>query len=47
MIQLHHWSLTEIENMVPYEREVYMSLLNDHIKKENERAKEREAKQRR
>ncbi len=32
--------------MIPYEREIYMSLLNDHIKKENERAKEREAKRR-
>ena len=35
MIQLHHWSLTEIENMLPYEREVYLTLLNEHVKEEN------------
>jgi len=45
MIQLHHWSLTEIENMLPYEREVYLSLLNEHVKEENKRM--REAKNRR
>ena len=33
----HKYSLTEIENMLPWEREVYVSLLVDHIKKENER----------
>tara|TARA_Y100000592_G_scaffold97004_1_gene166742 strand:+ start:162 stop:299 length:138 start_codon:yes stop_codon:yes gene_type:complete len=45
MIQLHHWSLTEIENMLPYEREVYLALLNEHVKEENKRM--REAKNRR
>ena len=45
MIQLHNWSLTEIENMIPYEREIYLTLLNEHIKEENKR--QREAKARR
>ena len=27
--------LTELENMLPYEREVYLALLNEHIKEEN------------
>jgi hypothetical protein len=45
MIQLHHWSLTEIENMLPYEREVYLALLNEHVKNENK--KMREAQRRR
>ena len=40
MIQLHHWSLTEIENMLPYEREIYLTLLNEHIKEENKRREE-------
>lgn len=35
----HKYSLTEIENMIPWEREVYVSLLVDYIKKENERLK--------
>ena len=33
----HHLSLTEIENMVPFEREFYISLTNEHIKKEQDR----------
>ena len=37
MIQHHKWSLTEIEEMMPWERDVYVTLLNDHIKEENER----------
>jgi len=35
----HKYSLTEIENMMPWEREVYISLLVDYIKSENERLK--------
>jgi len=35
--------LSEIENMIPWERDIYVQLLIDWIKKENERKrKERE-----
>jgi hypothetical protein len=34
MIQHHKWSLTELENMMPWEREVYVGLLIEHIKEE-------------
>jgi len=37
MIQHHQWSLTEIEEMMPWERDVYVTLLNEHVKEENER----------
>ena len=37
MMQHHNYSLTELENMMPWEREIYLGLLMDHIKKENER----------
>lgn len=37
MMQHHNYSLTELENMMPWEREVYVMLLIEHIKKENER----------
>ena len=37
MMQHHKYSLEEIENMLPWEREIYVSLLMEHIKKENER----------
>jgi hypothetical protein len=34
MIQLHNWSLTELENMLPWEREIYSGLLIQHLKDE-------------
>jgi hypothetical protein len=37
MMQHHQYSLTELEGMLPWEREVYLALLSEHIKKENER----------
>ena len=36
MIQYHNWSLTEIENMMPWEREVYIGLLIKHLEDEKE-----------
>ena len=44
MIQLHHWSLTEIENMVPWERDIYIELLVQHVKEENDKVKEQNRK---
>ena len=40
MIQHHKWSLTEIEDMLPYERDIYMSMLSNWISEENERIKQ-------
>mgnify|MGYP003121957280 CR=1 FL=1 len=31
MIQHHNWSLTELDNMMPWEREVYIGLLIEHL----------------
>ena len=39
MMQHHQYSLTELDNMLPWERQIYVSLLQDYIKKENERVK--------
>ena len=39
MIQHHKWSLTEIEDMLPYERDIYMSMLSNWVEEENERIK--------
>lgn len=41
MIQHHNWSLTEIENMFPFERDLYVEMLSNWIKEENERIEER------
>tara|TARA_Y100001937_G_C7000672_1_gene276301 strand:- start:138 stop:278 length:141 start_codon:yes stop_codon:yes gene_type:complete len=38
-MQHHKYSLTELDNMMPWEREIYLGLLMDFIKKENERIK--------
>ena len=48
MIQHHKWSLSDIENLVPFERQVYVMLLEQWIKEENDRIAEqnRKAKQR-
>jgi hypothetical protein len=43
-MQHHKYSLSELENMIPWEREIYMNLLITHIKEENEKARERAAK---
>ena len=40
LMQHHKYSLTELENMMPWEREIYLTLLIEHIKEENERAKQ-------
>ena len=40
---LHHkYSLSELENMLPWEREIYVNLLVQHIKEENEKQRERQ-----
>ena len=40
MIQHHKWSLTELEDMLPYERHIYTTLLSKWIEEENERIKQ-------
>lgn len=46
MIQHHRWSLSELNEMMPWEREIYVSLLSDWIKEENERIKKENRKNR-
>tara|TARA_B000000532_G_scaffold123827_1_gene99296 strand:+ start:72 stop:251 length:180 start_codon:yes stop_codon:yes gene_type:complete len=41
LMQYHKYSLTEIENMMPWERDIYTILLEQHIKEEEEKAKAR------
>ena len=44
MMQHHKYSLTELENMLPWERQIYVSLLKDHIREENEKIKQEQSK---
>ena len=39
LMQEHNYSLTELENMIPWEREVYVSMLVQHLKKKQEQMK--------
>lgn len=41
MMQYHKYSLSEIEDMIPWERQIYVALLNNHIEEENEKIKNR------
>ena len=43
-MQHHKYSLTELENMIPWEREVYITLLIQHLEEEEKRHKEEEAR---
>ena len=43
-MQHHKYSLTELENMLPWERELYLVLMKEHIEEENRKNKERQAK---
>ena len=43
-MQHHKYSLTEIDTMIPWEREIYVTLLEQWIEEENERIKQQEKK---
>jgi len=40
----HKYNLTELEDMMPWEREIYTGLLEKHIREENERMKKENQK---
>lgn len=40
MVQHHKWSLNDLENMMPWERYVYVDLLHAHIKEEEQKIKD-------
>jgi len=38
-MQHHKYTLTDLENMLPWEREIYVDMLVQYIKEENEKNK--------
>ena len=40
LMQHHKYSLTEIENMIPWEKEIYIALLQQYIEEENLKAQQ-------
>ena len=43
LIQYHKYSLTEVENLIPWEREVYVALLKAHLEEEKLKAEQQRA----
>ena len=42
LMQHHKYSLTELENMIPWEREIYLSLLQQYVEEENLKAQQQQ-----
>jgi len=42
-MQHHKYSLTELENMIPWERDIYINLLVQYIEEENEKIKQQKS----
>lgn len=45
LAQFHKWSVTELEAMIPWERDVYIILLMQHLEEEKQRIKKMEQDQ--
>jgi len=43
LMQYHKYSLTEIENLMPWERDIYVALLQQHLEEEELKHKQRNA----
>ena len=43
LVQHHKYSLADIEGMIPWERYVYIDLLSDFLKKQEQDRRDREA----
>ena len=41
LMQHHKYSLTELENMIPWEKDIYVALLEQYIEEENLKQKQK------
>ncbi len=46
-MQHHKYSLTELDDMMPWEREIYIKLLLNHLEEERERERQRNSRAKR
>ena len=44
MMHHHNYSLTELDDMIPWEREIYITLLMNFLEEERERIEEEKRK---
>ena len=40
-MQHHKYSLTELDNMMPWERDIYVAMLIQYVEEENKKIKEK------
>jgi hypothetical protein len=40
MMQNYNYSLSELDDMIPWEREIYVTMLINHIEEQNDRARQ-------
>lgn len=45
LMQHHKYSIAELEEMIPFERDIYIMLLSQHIQQENERMQQQQLQQ--
>ena len=45
-MQHHNYSLSEIEMMMPWEREVYLTMFMEHLRDEEERQRQQQQRKR-
>jgi hypothetical protein len=43
LMQYHKYSLTEIENLIPWERDIYVGLLQQHLEEEELKRKQQQS----
>jgi len=41
LMQYHKYSLTELENQIPFEREIYVEMLIKHLQEEKQKAEQK------
>ena len=46
LMQYHKYSLTELENMMPWERDIYVALLKNYIEEQNLKNQQQQGVQR-
>ena len=43
LLQYHKYSLTEVENLIPWERDIYIGMLKQHLEDEKLKRKQQQA----
>ena len=41
LMQHHNYSITELENMIPFERDIYVAMLLDYLEEEKQKAQQK------